>query len=75
MKNKTITLNSKVTLSCNNIVKTYQIARSEELDTSTVKISNQSPLGKLLLESKVNDTIKVTTPGGITEYKVVSVDT
>jgi transcription elongation GreA/GreB family factor len=72
MKNK-VQLNSKVTIKCNNALSSYYIVRSEDLDTTTTKISSSSPLGELLLKSKVKDVIKVKTPNGITEYEVVSV--
>jgi len=73
MKNK-VQINSKVTVRCNSIVNSYYVVRSEDLDTSSTKISSSSPLGELLLKSKVNDVIKVKTPNGTTEYEVVSVD-
>jgi len=72
MKNK-VEINSKVTVKCNNVVSSYYIVRSEDLDTSSTKISSSSPLGELLLKSKTKDVIKVKTPSGITEYEVISV--
>lgn len=74
MIKKTVSLNSKVTLRCNNIKKSYQLVSSDNLDTSNIKISNISPLGKLLLNSKVKDIIKVKTPNGDIEYEVVSIE-
>jgi transcription elongation factor GreA len=75
MTTKTAHLNSKVTVKCNDVVRTYQLVRSEELGTGASKISEMSPLGKLLLGSKTKDVIKVKTPSGTVEYKVVSVET
>lgn len=72
---KTVSLNSKVKIKCNGTVKTYQLVRSSDVDSSFSKISDVSPLGKLLLGSKVKDMIKVKTPNGITEYEVVSIKT
>jgi transcription elongation factor GreA len=75
MAKNTVTLNSKVTVNCNNIEKSYFIVRSEELESTSTQISNISPLGKLLLNSNVKDVIKVQTPSGEIEYEVVSVET
>lgn len=73
-KDKKIALNSKVTVKCNNVKKTFQLVRSESVDSTFSKISNESPLGKLLLGSKAKEVIKVKTPNGITEYKIVSIE-
>ena len=73
MTKKTVSLNSKVTLNCNNVKKSYYIVSSENLEVSTTKISSVSPLGKLLLNSKIRDVIKVQTPNGKIEYEVVSI--
>jgi transcription elongation factor GreA len=75
MTKNTVSLNSKITIRCNNVIKTYQLVRSENLDSSTTKISEISPLGKLLLGCKLRDTVKVNTPSGIIEYKVISIKT
>lgn len=74
MKKKSVVINSKVTLSCNNVIKSYFIVPSEELDSAVTKISNISPLGKLLLESKEKDKVKLNSPSGIIEYEVISVE-
>ena len=37
------------------------------------KISNESPVGKALLGKQVGDIVKVETPGGEFEYKVLSI--
>ncbi len=48
----------------------YTIVGSEEADMSVGKISNMSPLGSALLAHKVGDTIKVSTPKGVSAYKI-----
>ena len=48
----------------------YTIVGSEEADMSQGKVSNMSPLGSALLGHKEGDMIKVTTPKGVTAYKV-----
>jgi transcription elongation factor GreA len=73
MIKKTVSIDSKVTIMCNDVVKTYQLVKSENLNSSTTQVSEISPLGKLLIGSRPRDIIKVSTPNGIIEYKVMSI--
>ena len=45
----------------------------EEANSLKGKISNESPVGKALLGKQVGDIVKVETPGGEFEYKVLSI--
>ena len=38
------------------------------------RLSNESPLGKELLGKRVGDKVSITTPKGVTEYEVKSVN-
>lgn len=49
---------------------TYTIVGSTESDPLTGKISNESPVGSMLLGKKVGESITVTVPEGMVEYKV-----
>ena len=51
----------------------YKIVGSTEANSLKGKISNESPLGKALIGSKVGDTVKAETPVGILEYKVLEI--
>ncbi|MEI6396810.1 MAG: transcription elongation factor GreA [Candidatus Taylorbacteria bacterium] len=51
----------------------YTIVGSEEADMSQGKISNLSPIGSALLGRKQGDSVKVATPKGVTEYKIMAV--
>ena len=51
----------------------YKIVGSTEANSLKGKISNESPVGKALLGKKVGDTVKVETPAGEFEYKVLSI--
>jgi transcription elongation factor GreA len=51
----------------------YTIVGSEESDAMAGKISNHSPLGQALLGNKTGDTVKVTTPKGEMQYKIVKI--
>ena len=51
----------------------YKIVGSTEANSLKGKISNESPVGKALLGKKVGDIVKVETPGGEFDYKVLSI--
>jgi len=50
----------------------YIIVGSAEADPMSGKISNESPLGSLMLGHKAGDVLEVETPAGIIKYKLVS---
>jgi len=51
----------------------YKIVGSTEANSLKGKISNESPVGKALIGSKVGDTISVETPAGVFQYKVLEI--
>ncbi len=51
----------------------YTIVGSTEADPVNHKISNVSPVGKALLDRGASDTVKVSAPAGIIEYKILKV--
>ena len=51
----------------------YKIVGSTEANSLKGKISNESPVGKALLGKQVGDIVKVQTPGGEFEYKVLPI--
>lgn len=53
----------------------YTIVGSAEADPFEGKISNDSPIAKALLGHKVEDVVKLTTPGGDMEVRIVSIST
>jgi transcription elongation factor GreA len=52
--------------------KTYAIVGSEEADSISGKISNESPLGEALLGKKKGDKVVVHAPKGDVEYTIVA---
>ena len=52
----------------------YTIVGSAEADPFDGKISNESPLGKSILGSKVGDVLDVNVPDGIIQYEVLKID-
>ena len=51
----------------------YNIVGSTEADPINHKISNVSPVGKSLMDKREGEVVKVVTPGGVMEYKVIKV--
>jgi len=51
----------------------FQIVGSEEADVLNSRISFLSPLGKALLEKREGETIKINTPEGEKEYKIIKI--
>lgn len=52
----------------------FKIVGSDEVNTIEGKISNQSPLGSVLIGKKRGESVSVKTPKGIITYKIVSVE-
>ncbi|MGB8348643.1 MAG: transcription elongation factor GreA [Ktedonobacteraceae bacterium] len=52
----------------------YSIVGAYEAKPSQGLISNESPVGKALLGHKVDDLVMVSTPGGVKEYTILSID-
>src|SRR6201987_2434468 len=53
----------------------YKLVSSEEADVEKGHISTTSPIGRALLNRKVGDEVKVTTPAGSKEFEVVELQT
>ena len=51
----------------------YTIVGSTEVDLSTNKISNESPIGRALLGKKKNNVVEVQAPVGIIKLKILSI--
>jgi transcription elongation factor GreA len=51
----------------------YSLVGAFEADPSAGRISNESPVGKALLGHKVDDLVIVSTPGGVKEYTILSI--
>lgn len=52
----------------------YKIVGSEEANLALAKLSIHSPLGSAMIGKRKGDEFKVTTPGGIVEYKIVDIE-
>ncbi len=52
----------------------FIIVGANEVDPSTGKISDQSPIGRALLGKKNGDMVEVKTPGGVTIFKILNIE-
>ncbi|MEK7636029.1 MAG: transcription elongation factor GreA [Patescibacteria group bacterium] len=51
----------------------YTIVGSQEANPESNFISNESPLGRAFLDKKAGDIVKIETPGGTVEYKIMKI--
>ena len=51
----------------------YHLVGAAEADPAEGRISNESPLGKVLLGCKVGDVVKVNAPNGFIEFRVAKI--
>ena len=73
-KSDIVQLGSKVTLKEGNFeAETFTIVGAAEANPREGKISNESPIGKAILNHKIGDTVKVETPGGTYNVKILKV--
>src|SRR5690349_13658160 len=67
-----IQVGSKVTIKEGNFEpETFTIVGAAEANPREGKISNESPIGKAILNHKVGDVVKVETPGGTYNVKII----
>jgi transcription elongation factor GreA len=52
----------------------YKLVGAFEADPSSGRISNESPVGQALLGHKKGDLIIVSTPGGVKEYTILTIE-
>ena len=52
----------------------YMLVGVYEANPGSGRISNESPVGKALLGHKVGDLVFVSTPGGVKEYTILSIE-
>jgi transcription elongation factor GreA len=73
-KNDAIHVGSKVTIKEGNFeAETFNIVGAAEANPREGKISNESPIGKAILGHKLGDIVKVETPGGTYNVKIIKV--
>jgi transcription elongation factor GreA len=71
-KSDIISIGSKVTIKEGNFeAETFTIVGVAEANPREGKISNESPIGKAILNHKVGDIVKVETPAGTYNVKII----
>jgi len=73
-KKGVISMGSRVLLKVNGEEKEYFIVSFNEADPLNGKISNESPLGKLLIGKKKGDKVLLSTPKGEKEYEILELN-
>ena len=74
-KTDSVQIGSKVTIKEGNFEpETFIIVGVAEANPREGKISNESPIGKAILNHKIGDTVKVETPGGTYNVKILKIN-
>ena len=74
-RNDVVTIGSHVTVQEENFdPETYYVIGAKEADPRNGKISNESPIGKALIDHKVGDVIEAETPGGKLKFKILKIE-
>lgn len=56
-------------------VYTMTLVGTSESDIEKGRISNESPIGAAILDKKLDETVTVKTPRGLTKFKIVKIET
>ena len=71
----TVTVGSSVTIQEDNFTpETYHVVGAKEADPRNGKISNESPIGKALMDHKVGDVVESDTPDGKIKFKILKIE-
>ncbi len=68
-----ISIGSTVRLRSDSGERKYTIVGTDEIDLTTSKISNESPLGRALVDRKIGDSVSVATPRGTNMYEILEI--
>ena len=70
-----VSVGSTVTVQEDNYdPETYFVVGAKEADPRKGKISNESPIGRALLEHKVGEVVEAETPGGKVKFKILKIE-
>ena len=70
-----VNVGSTVTVQEDNFdPETYYVVGAKEADPRKGKISNESPIGRALMDHKVGDVVEAETPGGKVRFKILKVE-
>lgn len=68
-----VQLGSIVKLKSDGKTKQFQVVGTVEADPLNGKISDESPIGQVLLGKKVGDKVELVTPADTTNYKIIDI--
>lgn len=70
-----VTVGNKVTVQEGNFEpEVFHLVGAKEADPRNGKISNESPIGRALMEHKVGDVVEAETPGGKLKFKILKIE-
>jgi transcription elongation factor GreA len=70
-----VTVGSKVTVQEDNFdPEVYYVVGAKEADPRKSKISNESPIGKALMEHRVGDVVEAEAPDGKIRFKILKIE-
>ena len=52
----------------------YHVVGAKEADPRNGKISNESPIGRAIMDHKVGDVVEADTPGGKLKFKILKIE-
>lgn len=58
----------------NNDPETYHVVGAKEADPRKGRISNESPIGRALIDHKVGEVVEAETPGGKVKFKILKIE-
>lgn len=70
----TVGVGNRITVEVNGKRKNIELVGGGEADPLKGRISYESPIGSALLNQKQGETVKVETPGGVNNYKIIEVN-
>jgi transcription elongation factor GreA len=71
----TVNIGAHITIQESNYpAEKYQVVGPKEADPKKNRISHESPIGKAVLGKSIGDTATADTPGGIIQFKIISID-
>ena len=74
-KSDVVTIGSTVTVQEESFdPETYYMVGAKEADPRSGKISNESPIGRALMDHKVGDVVEAQTPGGKLKFKILKIE-
>jgi transcription elongation factor GreA len=74
-KSDVVTVGSTVTVQEESFdPETYYMVGAKEADPRSSKISNESPIGRALMNHKVGDIVQAETPGGKIKIKILKIE-